>query len=383
MFRMLFKRGWCEKMSEERKRILEMVKNGELSVEEAEKLISVLDKIQSEKQQKEQQVANSITADVDFQSESQDQQENKQQSTKNTTESTKEKILNLVESALNKLKDLDLDFHHSVDVTHNTQQNFSDFTKVMIDIPNGSVELVSWDVPDVRAEFNAKVFRTEDSTVGKEKLLENIDFDVRNGQLIVGCNDKIMKVSAKIYIPERLYEKVHVKLFNGSIKGDGLKADVLELKTANGKLDIVNCEGTKAEVETGNGAISITDTTIKDLEVESINGKINVDGSFVKLDVQSLGGTIFATVKNQDADTVRVESATGSVYLKVPNEIGVLGELKSNIGSVQVQLANVQNKEERNEIIQKMVKFEKQGEGDRKVFIFAESKTGSVFVQPL
>ena len=72
------------------------------------------------------------------------------------------------------------------------------------------------------------------------------------------------------------------------------------------------------ELETVNGIIMVTNSDFHELEAETVNGKINIDGSFKKVDLKTISGTINAAIKNNDVDTVRMESATGAIYLDIP-----------------------------------------------------------------
>lgn len=369
-------------MQSERKRILEMVKNGELTIEEGEKLLEELDEIQRRKDKLEKTIRNEISKDVYFEEKEYEEQKRDYFTGGSKTESTKDKFLSFIETALNKLKEFDLDFHHSVDVTHTLQQNFSEFDTVYVEIPNGSFQLFTWDHTDVRVECDARVYREEDLEKGKERLLRELDFDVRNNRLLLCSNEKFIRLNAKLYFPKQQLEKVTVKLFNGSITVNDLKAKVFDAKTMNGKIQLNNVKSDKGEVETANGSILLGNGTFADLEAETVSGKVDLAGSFGKLDASSISGSVNVSVLNSDADTIRTSSGTGSINIKVPSEVSVLGELKTNLGSVQVLLPDVQKKEEKSEFIQKVMKFEKTGDSG-KIYLFADAKTGSVSVRPL
>ena len=73
----------------------------------------------------------------------------------------KDRVFDFFETAMEKVKELDLDFTKSVNISHVFSRKNNDFQKVQIDIPNGSVHLEAWDHTDVRVECDAKIFRTD------------------------------------------------------------------------------------------------------------------------------------------------------------------------------------------------------------------------------
>lgn len=362
-------------MESERKRILERVKNGELSVEEAEAQLASL-----ERRQREQE-ANDVS---DQEGESFNKAESDETASGDKKfKSVTDKLVNLFDQAVNKIKEMDLDFYNSVDVSHVFQQNDGGVSDVYIDVPNGEVTLSLWNHTDVRIECEAKVYREDDPEKGKERFLKDVECFQQDGTLRFKSNEKLMKVKANIYIPEKAYRNVYLKMVNGPISCERLKAEKLDCKTINGKVRLVDCGGKKGEIETVNGQVTVINGNFNELEAETVSGKVNVDGEYEKLDVETIGGTIMASVKNSDSRSLKIRSLTGTVYVKVPKETGIYGELKSHAGTLQVDFDDILVKQQKKDFALKHFVFEKVNDGVEKVTLYAESKTGSVFVQPL
>lgn len=362
-------------MDEERRKILTMLKNGEITIDEANSLLEELEQIQTEKTRKEDHVVYEVNPTLHVEYDSPRQEE------KSFIESATDKLTNLFDQALKKLKDLDLDFYHSVEVDHVFQTNDTDFKDISVRIPFGSVAIATWDAAEVRAECKGKVYRTEDHTEGKEKFLESVELANKGQVLSLVSKDKWMKIDVVLYVPRKDYKNIYVKLLNGDITVEHLQADDWKLNSANGKIRLTGTSGVEGELETVNGIIMVTNSDFHELEAETVNGKINIDGSFKKVDLKTISGTINAAIKNNDVDTVRMESATGAIYLDIPENIPLFGEVKSNLGSFFVELADVHITDIKKEPIQKVSKFERGEQQENKLFIFAESKTGSIFVK--
>jgi len=374
-------------MKEERKKILEMVKTGQLNIEEAEKLLEELNHIESQKKEKEAKIAEELSKIEAYKS---NHEENEQKtfhqssSTKTSTfaKEAKDTLFNLFEGAKKKIKEMDLDFHHSVNVSHVFQQNENMFQDVFIDIPNGSVQLIGWDHTDVRVECEGKVYREEDPAKGKERFLENIEFSVEQGSLAFLSNEKFMKVDTKIYLPPNNYNKVLVKLFNGSINVESIQGNKINMQTSNGEIQLERCEAEKVEIETVNGAITLSQCKIDDVEMETMNGKITIDGNYQKIDAETISGSISVPISEPSPQLVKLSSGVGSIQVRIADDLPVSGEVKSNFGNIQVDLTDLYKIDEKKELIQKVIKFDTTAELQNKMYLYVESKTGSVTIQP-
>ena len=227
------------------------------------------------------------------------------------------------------------------------------------------------------------MYRTEDPLEGKERFLQNIDFSIQNKTLGFYAKDKFTKVDAKIFVPKKDYFTIYVKLFNGPITGEFLKVENLDFRTTNGQIRLISSEGEKADIETANGSITISGNTFFELEAETMNGKVDVDGYYKKADLESLSGTITAFLPQPEKVSYHISSVTGSIYVKVPKDAAVSGEAKSNLGNVHIHLEPLYKMEDKKEVLQKIIHFDTTSELIDKSYIFADSKTGSVFIQPM
>ncbi|MCM3763345.1 DUF4097 domain-containing protein [Neobacillus niacini] len=364
-------------MKEERKRILTMVEEGKLSVDEALRLLDELQKDQKNMEQKQADIINELSTAVQF------EEAKKDDAAYAKYQSTKEKIFEFVDSALKKIKELDLDlnFGQSVDISHIFQHGNAELNNIDIDLANGSVNVVAWDQPDVRVECQAKVYRVENQDQARQNFLRDVTFAVEGGKLRFFTQQKWMKVEAVMFVPKVQYEKVRVRIFNGSVTGGKLNVADLRVKTGNGKIKLEHVIGNKAEVETANGKINLKHGQFDELEAETINGAIKVDGDFKKVDTQSFNGNISVLLKGNRSEWVHAKTTTGPIELYVPEGTPVDGELKTNLGGFHLNLVGVQILEEKSEMIQKSLRFQSVNHPDKMLKIYADSKSGSITVQ--
>ena len=129
-------------MKEERKRILKLVEEGKMTVDEALFLIEQLEHGTMPQQEK----STYLSTDVKFE-EAKKEEFKKEDFNTYKFNSMKDKVLDFVDSAFKKIKDFDLDlnFGQSVDISHIFQQGDAYLNQVDIDMANGSVKIVPWE----------------------------------------------------------------------------------------------------------------------------------------------------------------------------------------------------------------------------------------------
>ncbi len=374
-------------MSDERKRILDLLENGMITAQEAIKLLDALEKSSQSKQHSSNDILTDFISAVTSDDDSKTKQEKGESSKKKNSDfdfdGAKDKIVDFFNTALNKVKSLEFDFQwkHSVELSHVFQQSEVELKAIDIDVSNGKVDIIPWDQDEIRLECDAKVYRTEDEEEAKKQFIENTRFGVENGTLYYSTQLKWMKVDTKVYIPKQEYDRLVVRIFNGGFQGNDLHVEKFKVKSANGKVSIENLTSENAEVETSNGAIKALNVSAHRFEAESINGKIHVEGDIKKSDIQSLNGNVVLRLKGDEADTTHIKAVTGNIDVYVPEHIALAGEAKSNLGSFKLEVEGINVVEEKNEIVQKQIRFTKLSESEHKLHIFAETKTGSVVIK--
>ncbi len=361
---------------EKRKRILKMVEKGNLSAEEALLLLEKLEPDHKSIEEKNESIVTELSTII--------RSERTQSQNKGNTTSVKHSLLDFVDKAFQKIKDFDLDFNFgtSLSVRHIFSHTDVFVTDIDIDVANGSVRLIPWTERDVRVECEANVYQVDSQDEARRSFINNVLFSIEDGKLKLSVQQKKMKVNSILYVPTEVYETISVRLFNGSIDGEGLRTKNFKAKTANGKITVDGFHSDKLEVETANGHITLTDISSIHVEAETINGTIRVDGSYEKLDLQSFNGNIICNVNDTKCETVLIKSTTSNIDLFIPKQRSLMGELKTNIGNFQCDLPSIERKEEKSEVVQKYLKFKTTLNEEREPLLLdIETKTGSIIIK--
>lgn len=364
-------------MQEQRRRILKMVKEGKLSVEEALTLLDELGSTCDVMKKKEEELFGDLPHSFTF------EEAKKEDHTSNQKfQSTMDKIFEFVDTTLKKIKDIDLDlnFGKSVDVSHIFQHGDTNIKELDIDLSNGSVRIQPWDQNDVRVECEAKVYRVETMEDARNEFLKNVIFKIEEGKLRFSSQQKWTKISSVIYIPQSEYDSIRIRMFNGPIDSENLTVKDYNVKTANGKINIHGMKSQHVEAETANGKIEV-DGKIDEIEVETINGAVSVEGEFRKIDLQSFNGNITCSVANNTCESIEAKTTTGSINLYVPETLDMNGELKTNLGNFHVNLDGMQVMEEKSEVIQKLLRFQPIKQVLTTTRVSADAKTGSITIK--
>lgn len=355
----------------EKERILKLVEDGVLSAKEAITLLEKLEEGQSVSLEKS-------TDDHTFHEEKAGAE-----SKGNGTENLGAKLFGWLDTAVKKVKDVDLDlnFGQSVDVEHIFQFKDASLSHLDIQLANGSLNVMPWDDRDIRAECHAKIYRAEDGEQARQQFLNQLDCGLEGDKFFIRTEKKTMKVNVTLYVPRIQYDKIKVKLFNGPIRGEKLKTKELAAKTTNGVVSFASLQAEKVGIETANGQIKLADHECGMIEVETINGLIDLRGKSESIDAQSFNGNIAVQLSDEKCRSIYAKTTTGSVDVQIPRACAVTAELKSNLGSISHDLLDVEMIKEKNETLQKEKMIKANQQAAHSISIFAETKTGSIQVK--
>lgn len=361
-------------MGDERKMILQMLQEGKISADEAERLLKALADPATEQkdEEKNRQASSSPSEFVDWKG-----WDSRNQSYKQAAGGFK--ISQYIESFIQKLKDVDLDLNFGTyeTVNHIFQDHPAEINRIAIDVKNGSVELTPWDEKFIQADCEVKVYKVASKDEAREKFIGETHFEVVNERLVFACEPRDMKVMAKIFIPKKVYDSIDFSLFNGDIKGQAIETKSLQAKTVNGNISLPQLNVERAELETGNGTISV-EGKADDLELETLNGPIKAIGAFRDLDAETFSGMI--TAELSDPGVVSLKSTTGNIRVSAPKNVQINGELVTAIGSLHCNLPSFEVLREKKEMAQRLLKFVSNKSAASILTLDANTKTGAITV---
>lgn len=374
-------------MNEGRKQILQMVESGKITVDEALKLLEAIEQTKQELEPNQEEVSEQKTTtepstfvnyDSNYSSASGEQKNYKRPS-------FLDKFTDFIDSALQKIKDVDLDFNFGtpVEVNHIFQHRDVYLSNIHLDISNGNIKIIPWEERDVRIECNAKVYKSDSFDDAKTYFLKSVRFSIDGESMKFSVEPKQIKMSTVLYIPKSVYNEIQIRTFNGHVTGEQFQADKLKVNTANGNIDFANLKGQDFEFETANGHIKIVDSFSQQIEAETINGTINVQGAFEKVDLESFSSNIICKLQDSNSKFAYLNTKTGNIDLFLPTDLEVKGKIKSNIGGFKCELKDLEILDEKKDVIQKELNFIANSGKAEKMYVEASSNAGSILVKNL
>lgn len=318
-------------MTEEKQLILNMLKEGKITVEEASDLLAAI----GDKKSKETDFAGKITSTVD----------------------------SIIKKATEAISAIDLDqafdinnFNLKGEVnTHKDIRVDDEIDEINIDLINGEILL--------EKSIDKGIVISADIYAKKGNLEDYIDVEIRDNVLDIeenetyknlGANVKLRvqvgkdfyeklnvnTVNARVEIADTDFENLNIDSVNGKITVINSKS-AIDVNNVNGKIDIKNIEG-PLNIDNVSGAIYLAGIKGDMVEVDNISGNIRVDGlASDKITADSRSGSI-RIYNIKDTKDIDLETVSGIIVVDTTD---YEGEIKAFVDSAAVNVTEkFQNK---------------------------------------
>lgn len=386
-------------MQEKRKRILNMLESGKISMDEALTLLENLhenhleddDNKVAEKQDQPLELAPSADRKEEQRQSKATDQEKEEPSVDDFLNDLRkdftivgDRFMQFMQTAVQKVKEFDFEtpFGQSVVFQHTMTKKNEGIDEISVQIVNGKTTIHSSDEEEIRAEFSVKTHNQESEEVAKKDFLEKILFVTDDGKLRLISDMKMTQVNVDLYIPRKAYKKLAVKLTNGSFRMKDTQIDHVSVKTANGRIEVSELTFDDGSFETANGTIYVNEAVGNIIETETLNGRIYIDGRLKEVEAQSLNGHVSVTTTSEEAEKIEAKTMSGTVELYIPSTLSLSGELSSSVGKLDLGLDDVERITEQDQLFQRSIRFRKDVSGQTKrLHLTGEAKSGTVLVR--
>lgn len=298
-------------MNEEKKMILDMLKEGKITVEQASDLLEAVGK---------------------------DKAKNNEESFIDKLSTSFEKVMKKTSETISNFDfDLDLDSVNIPNIYHINSQKSENQTKIDDEINEIEINLINGSLDIERAQENH--IMVEEKVFFKNKEDQKNDYlniEVVEDKLLINVNENYRSLDAsanvKLYLGKNIYDKLDANIINGQVeicdvdfKENNIEstnarftlintAGNIDLKNTNGKIEIRNTNG-DLEVSNVNGSVYLTNVSGENANVEVVNGSIRIDGlNMENVDLASKAGSI-RIFKIIDAKNVNMATQFGSVVV--------------------------------------------------------------------
>jgi DUF4097 and DUF4098 domain-containing protein YvlB len=249
-----------------------------------------------------------------------------------------------------------------------------------VKVANGNIVFKTWDQPDVKVEGKIKLYGKMDAETPLEAFLERSQIDVDDEVISFQIPNKRVRADLVFYLPERVFDHVSIKLLNGNISVESLKAKDVYAKSTNGTITFNYIEATMLEIEGVNGDIKILDGAILDNIVETVNGTITITATPQNIGVSLINGDVRITAKENTLRKIEASSVNGNVKIAVPNELGIEGTVKTSLGSINSRMTEYEVIREKKERTNQLLQFRRMND-EQMAQINASTTTGNIYLK--
>ncbi|MDO5026491.1 MAG: DUF4097 family beta strand repeat-containing protein [Tissierellia bacterium] len=327
-------------MSEEKKLILKMLKEGKISEQEALKLLDAI---------KEPADRDQSTRDSNFDFDSKDLESKVEKFALNVVSG----VESLFQKASKKIKNLQFDYDFDMSYEGDTIVSFSNMKSKLdrtytidmdedrtlsLDINNfiGSTSLCpttsdqiqikahiyyndkyvdeDYDFVKYSLEGDKLVIKSDSREVKKEAFLVNMEV-----LLPIRAYDSlnVESINGRIELEDLDFDQVRVETVNGTFFAESFASNIFKVKTVNGSISLMDSDFSELELETVNGKVEIDDLLAKKLKVSTVNGKMDLEGIGVEdIQLTSVNGKINLDGNLNKSKKLRLKSVNGSVYIE-------------------------------------------------------------------
>lgn len=318
-------------MSEEKKLILKMLKEGKITEDEA---IQLLDSIKDSTAKTEDRYAQFEANFI-----------NKIVSAVDKIGKKSQEVINSID-----LEDITMNFGGNMNLKSKTErvgtENVAGIEnpKLRVKNENGKISIFSWENDEVEARAKVNY---------DEKLISaNFDFLTvrREEDTIViepnynEANQKHFDMSLVVVLPKKMFEDINVATTNANIDIELVEAKNLEVASTNAKIAMKEIVADKAEIKTTNAKIQVTGITGESLNIETTNGRIELSELGSKaVELITTNGGLFLTKLKTEVENIKASTHNGSISVALD---GIFKPVKARITNANKanNNANLSNK---------------------------------------
>ncbi|MBC1807380.1 DUF4097 family beta strand repeat-containing protein [Listeria cossartiae subsp. cayugensis] len=413
-------------MENERKRILELVKQGIISTEEALTLLENISKKEGktaakenirrsaapkeEKFEEQEEPAydyskgwnnegNPYTAPKSrkrrpepnpenherYEDESENTSKDREESMRNMVNDLSqagEKIGSFLNNAFKQVKDMPFPFLTSTKIERDFVYHDTTLSILEFEIANGNIEFKPSDSNDIKVHAMIKLFKEYPEDEALKIFFDKTTLRVDEETLRFESTSKQIVTNLTVYLPRREYDYVSVKMLNGNFHLDELSGRDLFVKTTNGNISLGTLNATLAEIESINGNVRIQNGEIRDVALKTFNGNVAAKGNYYSTNLQTKNGNVNYQLTGNEATFLKAKTGAGNIEVIVPAAIGVDGRFHTNLGKLLLDLKDAEILESKTESVSKSIIFTKLPDAaDSSLKIEAEATTGSVKIR--
>lgn len=198
---------------------------------------------------------------------------------------------------------------------------------IQLNTSNGRLVLKGWDRPDYHVRV-IKSLRGPGEEEARRRAQEMVRFTATPAGLVLesrisGWNNS--GVAAELSLPTSHLYRLDLRTANGRIEMDGLRAEDVEAQTSNGRIVCERSTGGRVRLRTSNGRI-VANCSARELNADTSNGSVTVVpygdfGGESRFQLRTSNGSIRVRPDEQADSGYDIDASTsmGHVELELPD----------------------------------------------------------------
>lgn len=300
------------KMSEEKKIILRMLKEGKISEEEALKL---LESVKDDKKFKKE----------DFKFDTNEFVDKITQAAIKLGEKSQEVI-----SSLNfedfSLDDFNLNFRSSSNKNTEAERIVTETAKdlenpkLVIENRNGKIRVYAWDNEEVEARATVAY---DDKYISSNYNFITIEKDEEEDLIKIApdyerSSPRHFNMNVTVAVPKDIFQSISLNSTNSNIKVEDIATEKLLIESTNAKINLENIDIEMAEIKSANGKISGENLKGKSIIIDTSNGKINLkDLDYTNVDLNTINGNLTLDNIKESVEEIKASTYNGNIYISL------------------------------------------------------------------
>lgn len=151
------------------------------------------------------------------------------------------------------------------------------------------------------------------------------------------------ELNLQIAVPKKHFGAVKLNTTNGAMEVNQIEAGYVEMNSTNGRLNLFNASVDEAVLEATNAKIEVVDLEGKKLSAKTMNGKIALNGLYVEeAQAESTNGSIAVADISNSLKRLTTTTVNGSIRINIANFVRAVKADFSKINkyTTKVNLSN-------------------------------------------
>lgn len=229
--------------------------------------------------------------------------------------------------------------------------NFDHTTATILDfqLANGNITFNKWDKQDIKVLADIKIYAKYEEATPLAAFEARSNIEIDEDHLTFHVPNKRVRCDLEVFLPERDYDYLAIKLLNGNVTIQDFKGKDIYLKSTNGNMTFVNVDATMLELDGGNGQIAIKESQLVDVIAKLINGDITLKSHVASSHLSIINGDIRLTHRDLDVKRIEATAVNGTIKLAIPAEKSIELDAHSSLGSIKNRMEDVEIINQRDE----------------------------------